>query len=186
VPADRSQHSADETLGRPAGQADTATRPRDPDQLARGAGVVGAEHHADGGEHEVERRVGVGKVLGVGLGELDGELLGRRPAARDVEQLGYVVHAVGAGGPAGRRQGDVPGAGGDVEHPGPGEDAEVVDEVLGHRDCDGGDLVVVTAAPDALLLVAELGVVGGDGHAGASLMDVGRGRGRDGVRWCGW
>ena len=125
-----------------------------------GTGVVGGEHHADGGQDEVERRVAVRQVLGVGLGELDVEVLGRGAATGDLEQLGDVVDAGGHRGAAGGGQGDVAGAGGDVEDPRAGHHADVVDEVLGDRHGDGRDLVVVTAAPDLLLLVAELGVVG--------------------------
>ncbi len=108
-----------------------------------------------------------GSALGVGLGEVDREVLRLRAPPGDVEQGGHVVDAGGGRPPAGRREGDVPGAGRDVEDAGAGCDADVLDEVLGHRHREGGDAVVVTAAPHLLLLVAQLGHLWGRGHAGS-------------------
>src|SRR4029079_13905649 len=71
----------------------------------------------------------------------------------------------------------------DVEDALAGHHADVVDEVLRDRHGQGGDLVVVAAAPDLLLLVAERGVggeLGGDGHGGALRVSGSRGRGCDG------
>ncbi len=118
--ADGGEHAADEALGRPAGDRDPAALAGHPDQLGGGAGVVGREHHADGREDVVERPVAVRQVLGVGLGELDVEVLGGGPATGDVEQLGDVVDAVDHGAAARRGEGDVAGAGGDVEDVLPG------------------------------------------------------------------
>ena len=75
----------------------------------------------------------MGQRLGVGLGEVDREVLRLRAPTGDVEQGGHVVDAGGGRPPAGRREGDVPGAGRDVEDAGAGCDADVLDEVLGHR-----------------------------------------------------
>ena len=177
---------ADEALGRPARERDPATGTGDADELPGSLGVVGAEHHADRGQHDVERLVAVRQGFGVGLGELDVEVLGRGPAAGDLEQLRHVVDAGRHRGPTGSGEGDVAGAGRDVEDVLAGCDAGVLDEVLGDRDGQRGDLVVVAAAPDLLLLVAELGVVGGggDGHGGAFRWSASReGRGCAGVGW---
>ena len=173
---------------KPSGvQLASAIRPPgrvDADELPGSLGVVGAEHHADRGQHDVERLVAVRQGLGVGLGELDDEVLGHGPAAGDLEQLRHVVDAGRDRGPTGSGEGDVAGAGRDVEDVLAGCDAGVLDEVLGHRHGQRGDLVVVAAAPDLLLLVAELGVVGGggDGHGGAFRWSASReGRGCAGV-----
>ena len=62
-------------------QADPPAGPAHPDQLVGRLLVVRREHHADGGQHGVERAVGVGQRLGVALlpGHLDA--LARRQLA---------------------------------------------------------------------------------------------------------
>ena len=182
--ADGPEDAADEALGRPAREREPATGSGDADELPGRLVVVGAEHHADRGEHDVERLVAVRQRLRVGLGELDDEVLGHGPAAGDLEQLLHVVDAGRDRGPAGSGEGDVAGAGRDVEDVLAGCDAGMLDEVLGNRHGQGGDLVVVAAAPHLLLLVAKLGVVGGggDGHGGAFRWSASReGRGCAGV-----
>ena len=71
--------------------------------------------------------------------------------------------------PPGSREGAVPGAGGDVEDGLAGRDAGGGDDGLVDRDGERRDLVVVAAAPDLLLLGAQLSerIGGGDAHGGA-------------------
>jgi hypothetical protein len=60
----------------------------DAQQLGRCPRLVGGEHHPQAGQGRVEGAVGEAEVLGVPLGELDLEALGRRPGAGAGEQLG--------------------------------------------------------------------------------------------------
>ena len=69
--ADGLEHLADEAFRRPVGEADAAAGAADAQHLGRRALLVRAEHHAEGREHGVERAVGEGQVLRVGLPELD-------------------------------------------------------------------------------------------------------------------
>ena len=83
VLADRLEHLADEALRRPVGQTDLAARFADARQLARRLFLIRCEHHAEGGHHDVEGRVGERQVLGVGFLEPDRVAFGRaraRPA----------------------------------------------------------------------------------------------------------
>ena len=70
-PPDQLEELADEALGRPVGEPDPAARAHDAQQLGRGALLVRREHHAEGREHDVERRVGERELLGVG--DLEGD-----------------------------------------------------------------------------------------------------------------
>ena len=65
--------------GRPVGQADPPARLADPRHFRRGLLLVGREHDAEGGQHDVEARVGERQVLGVRLLETSPAGLRRRP-----------------------------------------------------------------------------------------------------------
>ena len=81
-------------------------------------------------------------------------------------QLGHVVDARGARTAARGSEGGVTGAGGHVEDPLARPDVGPGDQRLGDRDRDGGDAVVVAAAPDPLLGGLELLQRSGDGSGG--------------------
>ena len=93
-----------------------------------------------------------GKVLGVGLDELDLEPLGRRALAAALEQGRDVVGADRAApGPPRRRDRAVAAAAGDVEHPLAGDQLERLGEVLGGVVDEAGDHREVAFRPDLLL-----------------------------------
>ena len=52
----------------------------------RGTAVVGREHHAEGGQHDVEGAVGEGQRLGIGDLELHVQALGLGARAAFVQQ----------------------------------------------------------------------------------------------------
>ena len=82
----RLEQLSDEALGRPVGQADPAAGFADACKFARRTCLVRGEHHAEGGQHYVERRVGEWQILGVGFLELDLETLGLRTCPPRFEQ----------------------------------------------------------------------------------------------------
>jgi hypothetical protein len=162
VPPDDAEHPADEAGRGPVREGDAPARPAHPHQLGRGPLVVAGEHHADRGQHVVDRLVRDGQRLGVRLPEVDGESLRVRAPARGLEQGGHVVDAEDVGEAAGRGDGDVTGSGRDVQDAGAGARLDGVDERLRQGNRQPGDPAVVTAAPGGVLLGLEL-VEGGDG-----------------------
>ena len=127
---------------RPGDQPDRAAGPADPDQLVRGGLVVRREHDADAGEHRCRTRrraYGSASASPTSQVELDPGLAGQPLADR--QQLGGEVGGDTVRAGRGGRDGDVAGAGGDVEHPVAGLDAggldqdgaEIGDELGRHR-----------------------------------------------------
>jgi hypothetical protein len=57
----------------------------------RGLFLIGREHHAEGGEDDVERAVGERKILGVRFAKGDREIFRERATARGLEKFGDVV-----------------------------------------------------------------------------------------------
>jgi hypothetical protein len=57
VSADHFEEAADEAAGCPVRHGDAATGTHHPKHLARGAAVVGREHDAERGQHDVEGTV---------------------------------------------------------------------------------------------------------------------------------
>ena len=153
---DRLQQAPDEALGGPARQADGASRPAGAHQLGGRAIVIGGEHDPDGREHVVERRVLDGQGLGVRHLERDRQALGRGTGPRGVDQLGDVVdpgHV--AEGPR-CLDGHVACPAGDIEHGAARSDVRGRQQRAGERDGQPGDLAVVAAAPDLVLLGLQL------------------------------
>ena len=84
--------------------------------LVRRAGVIGREHRAEGGQHDVEAAVGKGQRLGIGGLEVDLQTFGLRPGAALVEQGRHVVGRGDLGEASRRGQRGIAVAGGHVEH----------------------------------------------------------------------
>ena len=149
--ADRLEQLADETIGRPIGEADLAARLADTDQLRRGLFLVGGEHHAEGRDDDVEAAVLEGQRFGVGLAELDLESLGGGSLARLFEQSRHVVggdHVAPA--PRGGQR-DVAVAGGDIEHLLSGAKIEGFAQLLADDLQRGADDGIIAGGPGALL-----------------------------------
>jgi len=169
LPADRLEHLADEAFRRPVGEADLAAGLADTQKLGRGPVLVGREHHAEGRDHGVERAVGEGERLGVGLLELDAPAfgVGARPAAlkqrRDIVGRDDVAPA-----PRGRERG-VAVAGGAVQPLLARAQVERLAKILAddlQRRADDG---VIAGRPGALLAGLQGGEIGGRGGGGGKL-----------------
>ena len=65
VPGNYLKDLPQEALRRPTGQTDPASRPAHAHQFACGLLVVGREHDAERGEHDVETRGRIRQVLGI-------------------------------------------------------------------------------------------------------------------------
>ena len=110
------EQAADEAFGRPVGHADAAAGAHHAQHLARGAGMVGREHHAEGRQRDVKAAGLVGQGFRVGDLEAHGQAFGGGAGAAFVQQG---LHIVGRGhfGKAARRgQRGVSVACGDVDH----------------------------------------------------------------------
>ena len=169
VPGHGAEDLPDEAGRGPVGHRDRPARPAHPGQLGRGPLLVGGEHHPDNRQHGVEGAVGEPEVLGVTLGELDLQALGRRPRPAPFQQLGHVVDAGHLAAAAGRGQGGVAVATGHVQHPLAGLQVGRLDQLLGHGHDPGGHGRVVAAGPGLPLAALDGGQVGllglGDAHA---------------------
>ena len=153
--------------------ADAAAGAGHPDQLAGGRAWSAANMTPIAERTTSNDASSYGRFSASASAKLDVQVLGLGAAAGDVEQLGHVVDAGRPRPTGGRRRGRRGRCRSRRRAPAsPGIDADVVDEVLGHRDGQGGDLVVVAAAPDLLLLVAELGEVRGAGRGAVVVVMV--------------
>ena len=160
-------------FGRPVGHREAAARPQHAHHLVRRALLVGREHGAEGGEHDVERAVGVGKRLDVGFLEVHGEPLGAGALAALVEQGRDVVGRGDAGEPARRGERGVAVAGGHVEDVVSGAHVGRLGERLADDLQGGADDRVVAAGPGGLLALLDGGEVGvATGLSTAMLMAV--------------
>ena len=163
--AQNPEHLSDEAVRCPVRQADLAARAADAQQFAGSLLLVGREHDAEGGEHDIEARIGEGQCLGIGFLEGDRQAVGFGAAASALEKGADIVGRHDVGEAAGRRQRGVAVAGGDIE------DALVAAQVDGlaqdladdlQRGADDG---VVAGAPGELLAALDGGQVdGGDGR----------------------
>ena len=114
----------------------------------------GREHHAEHGQHAVEGRVAEGERLGVALDPVHVDV--DRAGAGDVEERRHEVEAGDVGGDPRRAQGDVAGAGGDIEHRVGGEEADRAEEVVGRDAVDVlGHVGVAARRPDRTMLLFE-------------------------------
>lgn len=95
---------------------DPSARGADADELAVGLFVVRGEHHAEGGEDDVEGAGFEGELFGVGDHELDLGAFGCGSFGGALEQRGDEVRTDDVGSSAGRGEGGVAVAAGDVEH----------------------------------------------------------------------
>jgi hypothetical protein len=134
VPGDDAEHLRDETVRRPCGQANGATRAHGSRDLIRGPLVVRREHDPEDAQHRVERCVRHGQVLGIPEAELGIEPLGRGAPAPAFEQRGNEIDADGIGAGAGRRQCGVAVAARDIEHPAAGPQVGSINEKLADQD----------------------------------------------------
>lgn len=101
---------------RPAAQADRPAGTADADELARGGGVVGREHVAEGGGDDVEAVVGEWQGGGVPHDPLDLNVRrGGVPARRGQPLLGEVAAGDTCATQCGRDRDRATVAGGDVE-----------------------------------------------------------------------
>jgi hypothetical protein len=64
---------------------------RSPQKLERGLFLIGREHHAEGGEDDVERGGGERKLFCVRFAKRDREIFRERAAVRGLEEIGDVV-----------------------------------------------------------------------------------------------
>src|SRR5262245_4943604 len=83
--ADGLEQTANEALRRPACEADLAAAPADTEQLRRGLLVIGREHDAKRGKHDVKAGIGERQVLRVRQLERNGQALGLGALAASVE-----------------------------------------------------------------------------------------------------
>ena len=127
--------------------------------------LVGREHDAESGEHDVEARIGEGQSLGIGFLEGDRQAVGLGAAASALEQGADIVGRHDVGEAAGGGQGRIAVAGGDVE------DALVAAQIdgLAERLADdlqrGADDGIVAGTPGELLAALDRGQIdGGDGR----------------------
>ena len=131
--------------------------------------LVGGEHGAEDRGDDVEARVLEGKVLGVGLDELDVEALRRGPFPSPLQQRRDEVRA-DRPDPGAPRRGERPvaAAGGNVEHAVVGQQIERLGEVFGDPVDDRGDPREVPVGPGLLRGSGGGGEVGCVGHAALS------------------
>ena len=158
--ADDLEQAADEAVRRPVGHCDATARARHAQHLARGARVVGREHHAEGGQHDVEAGVRVRQRFGVGDLEVHGQVLGFGAQAAFLQQLGHVVGGGHIGEAARRGQRCVTVAGGDVEHTFVGTHVGRFGEHFADNLQSRADDGVVAAGPGGLLALLDRGIVG--------------------------
>jgi hypothetical protein len=92
--ADHLEEATDETARRPVRERNAATGAQHAQHLAGGALVVGGEHDAEGGQHDVEARVAERQRFGIGELKVHRQLFGQRARATFVEQA---LHVVGGG-----------------------------------------------------------------------------------------
>ena len=107
-----------------------------------------------------KRRVRQRDVLGVALDQVDVEALGLDAAPAAVEQRRHVVDADDVAAVAGRGDGRVAAAAGDVEHAPAGLRVDGVDERVGDGLDQRRDGVEVAARPHRLLALLDLAQVG--------------------------
>jgi hypothetical protein len=157
-----------QALGGEVDHADRAARPAHAHQLVGDRPMVGREDRADRGGHHVELAVGERQRLGVGVHPLELHASCVRLAAARLEVLRREVRRDDLCPRLGGADRDVPGAGGDVEHPLAGGDPARLHQHRAeppHRV--DREAVIVAERPHGALL----------GLAGRHLLDPGQGRG---------
>jgi hypothetical protein len=138
---------------------DLAARLADPRQFARRLVLVGGEHYAEGGDDDVKGGIGERQRLGIGLAELDGEVLGGGALATAFEQGRHIVggHDIAPAPRGGER--DIAVAGGDIEHAAAGPEIERFAKLFADDLQRGSDHGIVAGRPRALLALLDGGQI---------------------------
>ena len=153
---------AAEALGNPAAQPDPPAGTTHPQQLARGALLIGREHDAEDRQHDIEVRVGELQRLRVADPEVDRRALGSRAQRRPLDERRHVVDPRDVAVAARRGQRRVAAAAGDVEHALTRVRVARPHERLAHRHDLPGQLVEVARRPRRLLTRRNRAIV--DSH----------------------
>ena len=170
---DHLEQAPDEAAGRPVRHRDATARAQHAQHLAGGAVVVGREHDAERGQHDVEAGIGEGQCLCIGELEVHRQPFGLGARAAFLEQA---LHVIGRGHlrmAAGCGERGVAVAGGDVEHGLAGTHVCGLGKRLADDLQCGPDDGVIATRPGGLLALLDGGEVRGglfdDGVHGKGL-----------------
>ena len=127
--------------------------------LARRALVIRREHHAEGGQHDVEAAVVERQCLGIGHLKLHGQIFRTRALAPFVQQRRHIVGRGHVGEATCRRKRRVAVAGGDIEHTLAGAHIGGFGERFADDLQRGTDDGEVAAGPGGLLALLDRGEI---------------------------
>ena len=141
-------------------------------EFGRGLFLIRREHHAEGGEDDIERAVGERKIFSVRFAKRDREIFRERATARGLEEIGDVVGGRDFAPAARGGERSVAIAGGDIEDARAGADVERFAEIFADGLEGGADDGVVASGPGELLAGFDGAVVEVCGRHNVSLSRV--------------